>query len=178
MRVIVLLCCFGTACSDGEPHAPDPVQNVAEPVRAVAITALEEKAKSVFDKRREEAQQAAAMTSSVAKAMEVYLFDPASAQYRQLRTGRGGAVCGKYNAKNRYGAYVGFKDFVLSKDKETLYFSSHNDGVRSEWYGSFAEAYVNACANEKERKFHAAMTAPVPSVQPLQDESDPFDDGE
>ena len=165
-------------CSGGNPEVTEPAGNAAEPARVAVITDLEEKAKVLFDRKREESQRAAALATAVSNAMESYLFDPTSAQYKQIRLGRGGATCGKYNAKNRYGAYVGFRDFVLSKDRQTLYFSGHNDGVGSEWYGSFAEAYVNACASEKERKLHAAMTAPVPAADPLQDASDPFDDGE
>lgn len=44
------------------------------------------------------------------------LKDPSSAQFRGMRSGRpakGNAVswCGEVNAKNSYGAYVGFKKF-------------------------------------------------------------------
>jgi hypothetical protein len=38
--------------------------------------------------------------------------DPLSVQFRDVRTYSGGVVCGEYNAKNGYGAYTGFKDFV------------------------------------------------------------------
>ena len=38
------------------------------------------------------------------------LFDPSSAQFRHLST-RDGVLCGEVNAKNRYGAYVGFRPF-------------------------------------------------------------------
>lgn len=93
--------------------------------------------------------------------MADYLFDPASAQYRNLRAGRQGAVCGRYNAKNRYGAYVGFKDFVLLKDNKTLYASERNDGVEVEVFGAFADAYIRLCADKDERVRHAEATAPI-----------------
>lgn len=45
------------------------------------------------------------------------LRDPASAQFRNVRevtTAAGKAVCGEINAKNAYGGYVGFQDFVVA----------------------------------------------------------------
>lgn len=40
------------------------------------------------------------------------LKDPSSAQFREIqKTGRG--ICGEVNAKNSYGAYVGFKHFIV-----------------------------------------------------------------
>ena len=90
--------------------------------------------------------------------MEAYLFDPFTARFRGLRTGRGGALCGEVNAKNRMGAYVGFKDFVIGRDRSTVYLSSYNDGVESQMYGSFAEAYVNACATKAEENAYRLAT--------------------
>ena len=81
-------------------------------------------------------------------------------------------MCGKYNAKNRLGAYTGFRDFVLSRDEKTLFFSERNDGIAVELYGSFAEAYLNVCASAKEAKAHAEATRPVRYELPEQD--DPF----
>jgi hypothetical protein len=98
------------------------------------------------------------LTAKVRRAMEHYLFDPFSAQYRTIRSGRGGAVCGEYNAKNRLGAYTGFRDFVLSRDGRTIYASSYNDGVRNERYSSFAEAYINACATAAEASEYRRAT--------------------
>ncbi|MGY6662465.1 MAG: hypothetical protein ACXIVO_09105 [Glycocaulis sp.] len=39
------------------------------------------------------------------------MLDPSSVQFRNLRR-VGAAICGEVNSKNRYGAYVGFADFV------------------------------------------------------------------
>jgi len=41
------------------------------------------------------------------------LYDPYSAQFRNL-TNHHGALCGEINAKNKFGAYVGFKRFYSS----------------------------------------------------------------
>ncbi len=40
------------------------------------------------------------------------LKDPSSAQFREVHK-TGGAICGEVNAKNSYGAYVGFKHFIV-----------------------------------------------------------------
>lgn len=40
------------------------------------------------------------------------LIDPSSAQFRSVRVGKNGSVCGEINAKNRMGAYVGFSRWV------------------------------------------------------------------
>lgn len=40
------------------------------------------------------------------------LRDPASAQFRDV-VGHGDAVCGEVNGKNGYGAYAGFKHFIV-----------------------------------------------------------------
>jgi hypothetical protein len=45
------------------------------------------------------------------------LKDPASVQFRDVvvvRNGKSVTVCGEYNAKNSYGAYVGFQKFFAS----------------------------------------------------------------
>lgn len=41
------------------------------------------------------------------------LKDPSSAQFRDVREAKGGAVCGEMNGKNAFGAYTGFKRFVV-----------------------------------------------------------------
>ena len=53
-------------------------------------------------------------------------FDPASVQFRNLKTRivfSSYAVCGELNAKNRYGAYTGFKRFsaILSATSDLKY---------------------------------------------------------
>ncbi len=39
-------------------------------------------------------------------------LDPAAVQFRNVHM-RGSWVCGEYNGKNRYGAYVGYQWFVV-----------------------------------------------------------------
>ena len=46
------------------------------------------------------------------------LYDVNSVNYADLRTGGApGVICGKLNAKNRFGAYVGFKHFYADINK-------------------------------------------------------------
>lgn len=42
------------------------------------------------------------------------LKDPNSAQFQNVKVGYAGTVCGEVNGKNAYGAYVGFKRFMVS----------------------------------------------------------------
>lgn len=46
------------------------------------------------------------------QAVEAGLKDPGSVEYEQVTAYNGGVVCGKYNAKNSFGGYVGFKPFI------------------------------------------------------------------
>ncbi len=92
--------------------------------------------------------------------METYLIDPYSAQYRSLRAGRSGSICGQVNGKNRFGAYVGYRDFVVGRDGKTIWMSNYADGVETELYSGFAEAFVNVCASKSQVRRYKAMTAP------------------
>lgn len=47
------------------------------------------------------------------------LRDPASAQFRDV-VEHGGAVCGEVNGKNGFGAYAGFKHFIVVDDQVTV----------------------------------------------------------
>lgn len=47
------------------------------------------------------------------------LKDPSSAQFRDVKK-TGKAVCGEVNGKNAYGAYVGFKHFIVEGDTVTI----------------------------------------------------------
>lgn len=61
---------------------------------------------------------------SVNKAKEAVsnsLKDPGSAQFRNVRIGRGSVVCGDVNGKNSYGGYVGFRPFAAGTDGASLW---------------------------------------------------------
>jgi hypothetical protein len=48
-------------------------------------------------------------------ALESSLNDPASVQYRDIQSFSESVVCGEYNAKNKFGGYMGFRRFVFAK---------------------------------------------------------------
>lgn len=136
----------------------EPADTAVEPLR---LSRIEGEGRLMLRKEVEQELALEKMQSKVSAAMTRYLYDPHSAQYSHIRAGQGGSICGKVNGKNRYGAYVGFKDFVLRNDGETLNVSDYNDGVRTAVYGSFAEAYLDACASAEERQEHSRATAPM-----------------
>lgn len=148
--------------STNEDSSSENSKKVAS-IPKLTLTALELTAHTAMESREAERQKLEQMESRASKAMESYLFDPYSVKFRSLRAGRGGAICGQYNAKNRLGAYVGFRDFVIGKDGKSIYASRNSDGVETELYTSFADAYVNACATKAEANLHAALTAPYPN---------------
>lgn len=162
MRSLVLCLVIGTAACGGTSSSDEAKgDRVASPPR-LELTALELTAKVTLDKRDLEVREVQKLEDRVKSAMEVALIDPFSAQYRALHRGKKGAVCGQVNGKNRLAAYVGFKDFVLSKDGKTVYFSKQSDGIETEWYSSFSEAFLEACANKTQVARYKAMTEPEP----------------
>ncbi len=48
------------------------------------------------------------------------LKDPESAQWKNIRDGQGGSVCGEVNAKNSLGGYTGFKKFLVMDGKAKI----------------------------------------------------------
>ena len=53
------------------------------------------------------------------KAVRARVVDPTSVLFRDIHSGKSGGsvkVCGEYNAKNRFGAYVGYTGFSWRKD--------------------------------------------------------------
>jgi hypothetical protein len=150
--------CNSSAVSDGSSSQSESKTEMLD--AELALTPLELTAKATLDTREREREAKAALQRQVTPAMEAYLLDPFSAEYRELRAGRNGAVCGQVNAKNRLGAYVGFRTFVVGQDRKSVYMSEYSDGVTSELYGSFAQAYLNACATRAETERHALATKP------------------
>lgn len=183
MRVALkaaLLCVSIQGCSGedvgGNVAAADGAMAIAAaPPQPLSLFALEMKAKALYAERVASRERAASMSAAAKKALSAYLLDPFSVQLQGLRAGRAGAICGKYNAKNRLGAYTGFKDFVVGKDKQKVFISSNNDGVKTELYGSFSEAYLNACASKQEKLGHAYAVTPNYEPDDAATSYDPFE---
>jgi hypothetical protein len=84
-----------------------------------ALTACGPSAKQIADAKREhaarvKASEDAATIKTAEEAASRELKDPQSAQFRDV-TIRDRTVCGEMNAKNAYGAYVGFEPFHVTK---------------------------------------------------------------
>jgi hypothetical protein len=67
-----------------------------------------------------------------ARIVEV-LNDPESARFRNSRPGRGGTVCGEYNAKNSMGGYVGFRAFIVFPDRVLLENRENAAAIEYRW---------------------------------------------
>jgi hypothetical protein len=102
------------------------------------------------------------------------LFDPFSAHYQKVHSGRNGTICGQVNGKNRMGAYIGFKDFVIPRDRSTAYISEAAGGFTSEIYSAFASAYIGSCANQQEVRLYNLLTAPNPVASPAATDDAPM----
>ncbi|AXA92510.1 hypothetical protein DPH57_15960 [Massilia sp. YMA4] len=69
-------------------------------------------------------------------ALQANLKDPGSVQYEGVKTYSEHVVCGKYNAKNELGGYVGFKQFItmngslVTGDDHANFMILCNDGVK------------------------------------------------
>jgi hypothetical protein len=61
------------------------------------------------------------------------LFDPTSAQFREVRVGFDGNVCGELNSKNRLGAYVGFHRFVWHATRGLYVATNPEDEGQAFW---------------------------------------------
>jgi hypothetical protein len=152
--LLLLAACGARGDSVDEKHA---AALPAAPVKPAPLSDMERGAKSTLDKAKSAAGQEA-LIGKVKKALNLY--DPFSAKFQRVRSGKQGAICGQYNAKNLNGAYVGFKDFVVFKDGGAVT-SLYNNGVRSDVSSSFAYAYVDHCASTAEKRAFEAATMPV-----------------
>jgi hypothetical protein len=65
--------------------------------------------KSEEQKRREEA---ATLTRLGEKYVREKVLEPASAQFRNQFIGKKGAPCGEVNAKDAFGAYIGYQRYI------------------------------------------------------------------
>jgi hypothetical protein len=74
--------------------------------------------------------------SRAKEALQVTLKDPGSVQYDEIKTYSERVVCGKYNAKNELGGYVGFKRFItmggrlVTGDEHANYMVLCNDDLK------------------------------------------------
>lgn len=60
-----------------------------------------------------------ALKEQLMSALSKDLKDPMSVQFKDLRLGKDGTLCGELNAKNAYGGYTGFKPFMYRPNAES-----------------------------------------------------------
>lgn len=73
--------------------------------------------KTAAQKQQEEA---ATLTVLGEKYVREKIRDPGSAQFRNQFIGKGGAPCGEVNAKDAFGAYIGFQRYISVARELTL----------------------------------------------------------
>jgi hypothetical protein len=73
------------------------------------LLALAACGKTAEQKQREEA---ATLTTLGEKYVREKVLEPAQAQFRNQFIGKGGAPCGEVNAKDAFGAYIGFQRYI------------------------------------------------------------------
>lgn len=139
---------------------------------ALTLSAGEAAAIDAIQNASVKQKELASVTKLARAGLEKVLFDPGSAQFTELRAGRNGSACGKYNAKNRYGAYVGFKDFIVTKDREVIT-SDSNDGLEGLPGFYFASQYLAYCATQEERTAYLKRTAPMDTADDSWSGSEP-----
>ncbi|MBV6325393.1 hypothetical protein [Duganella violaceipulchra] len=85
----------------------------ANTTRRVAVLALMAVlaacGKSAAEKRQEEA---ATLTSLGEKYVKEKVREPSTAMFRNQVVGKGGATCGEFNAKDAFGAYIGYQRYI------------------------------------------------------------------
>lgn len=98
------------------------------------------------------------------------LKDPAATQFRNVKKGSPGFVCGELNGKNSYGAYVGFKRFYVDtarvahiEDDSSLFLADEwlsacdrerfpTAELRKQYTDSIAAAYESAVSAQRPGK--------------------------
>lgn len=93
------------------------------------------KAEDYKDRIRKEAIEEMNQISFGEKRLKNSLKDPSSADIRNSKLGKSGVVCGQVNAKNSFGAYTGYKNFVQIGTTSLI-----DDGTKD-----FANEWNNLC---------------------------------
>lgn len=167
--------CLVLAFLAGCAAAEDPTDNsgmnaeAAAPEPPAPLSTLELAAKGAFDSSAQAQARSAKILADTKKVMGQFLFDPFSAHYQRLRYGANGGICGAYNAKNRLGAYTGFKDFVIPADRSAVYTSTSEYDPWIDVTSTYASAYFAYCATKAELQRYRALLTPA---QPVEQEPD------
>jgi hypothetical protein len=95
------------------------------------LLALAACGKTAEQKQREEA---ATLTTLGEKYVREKVLEPAQAQFRNQFIGKGGAPCGEVNAKDAFGAYIGFQRYIsVARDLTLLAQDVAPDEFEAQW---------------------------------------------
>ena len=101
------------------------------------------------------------------RTVSISLIDPSAAQFREVQK-RGDWVCGELNAKNRMGAFVGFKRFLVRMDTNEAQMDPEfsftdllgaQDSCRSATGNSYSSvaSTLSACERASEQKINQLL---------------------
>ena len=87
--------------------------------------------KTAAQKQREDH---ATLTSLGEKYVKEKILEPAQAQFRNQFIGKGGAPCGEVNAKDAFGAYIGFQRYIsVARDLTLLAQDASPEEFEQQW---------------------------------------------
>lgn len=87
--------------------------------------------KSAEQKQREDM---ALLSSQGEKYVKEKILEPSQAQFRNQFIGKGGAPCGEVNAKDAFGAYIGFQRYIsVARDLTLLAQDVTPDEFEEQW---------------------------------------------
>jgi hypothetical protein len=86
-------------------------------ITTALMLALAACGKSAEQKQREDM---ALLSSQGEKYVREKILEPSQAQFRNQFIGKGGAPCGEVNAKDAFGAYIGFQRYISVARELTL----------------------------------------------------------
>jgi hypothetical protein len=123
--ISIAIALSGCASTSGAYHNPTEkprkIQNPEEELRKISLNKVRGYASETrlyLERNGQEETIAAAQDSA-----KRILKDPDSAKFQNLRIAEydgGSVVCGEINAKNSYGGYVGYKQFVAGVSGATI----------------------------------------------------------
>lgn len=91
--------------------------------------------------RAKEARQIKAAEAAIA----AQLRDPSSAQFRNVHVPAIGVVCGEVNGKNGFGAYNGFRRFMVVGDAADVEPEQPQEPIEWSPYRVFNDSYTISC---------------------------------
>ncbi len=83
------------------------------------------------------------------ESVKAELIDPWSAQFKQMKTAKGGMVCGLVNSKNRMGGYAGWLPFMVLPSGSVMLMPTGSDIVSRTSLGHFDALFREACGPDR-----------------------------